>query len=938
MPRRVTGTVNRRNPLQELHTFDPETANTVATALNQMDLAVPPEAMALLVDETIWGLCTEVTFGHAIAKGFLDLIAAGRLERIDRYRDLVRKAGETGPTIGRIMATYLVPVLTSGDDGLLDRFLSAVRIMAAKGTYTLNRPLEALKWLLDSGQQQTAALYIDLLRNTFSLPLSYNQSLHFTHILPKTVRSFSSSKRDFQIEQLSRILQVDYQLVDALIEGVEKGLYLLSEGALKKFVSTGLRKHAQDEKAAAKFLSLNSRIAHELLSELQIAVSLSELTPQLNRYLQARTGLNISVRPLSALSGSIQNGDLKDVRVCSGGRFLYLPDEIELFGRQSENEKLYKCLTRFESGLYEFGTFDFDLEKVMDGWSVQPTGSRQDDTEPDAVCLNQGDGDRADLDLFFNRFTCPQLARDLFTVFEHGRVKHLLDRFYPGLVRTYLPMIQAETRRMIDSQSAVDPLLLLYARIAVDIKGQIDARSGSDLTPWLNDAGTSFERMLEKENSSPEDTAILVDRFYNYTEKIAMRGNNGVYKALRVPFQRSLRVDLHYSAQLSTERLARKIKNRLAIKGLRAYKSDIKKLLITRRDSVDPDTLKDVLLELEKKATRCQPNERMVSADLTDVDLADLNNLFAGEQICIDPGPHPVTMYKEWDCRLGDYLNDHVRVLDRTPNCEASRYYQATLKRYRDLVKNIRYSFELLKPEGLKLYRRWIEGDAFDYRALLDFVLEKKAGHTPSERLYIKRLKEMRDVAVLLLVDLSRSTANVAAENSATVIDVEKEAIVLFSEALEVVGDTYAIAGFSGTGRLGVDYFHIKDFKEQMSDQVRQRIAAMAPQRNTRMGAAIRHAASQFLGIPSRVRLVIILGDGFPNDLAYKGNYAIEDTRAAISELRASNIYVHAITINMNISESNRLDDLYGDIHHNMIAEVSELPNKLWRIYGSLTR
>jgi nitric oxide reductase activation protein len=196
----------------------------------------------------------------------------------------------------------------------------------------------------------------------------------------------------------------------------------------------------------------------------------------------------------------------------------------------------------------------------------------------------------------------------------------------------------------------------------------------------------------------------------------------------------------------------------------------------------------------------------------------------------------------------------------------------------------------------------------------------------------------MRDVAVLLLVDLSRSTANVAAENSATVIDVEKEAIVLFSEALEVVGDTYAIAGFSGTGRLGVDYFHIKDFKEQMSDQVRQRIAAMAPQRNTRMGAAIRHAASQFLGIPSRVRLVIILGDGFPNDLAYKGNYAIEDTRAAISELRASNIYVHAITINMNISESNRLDDLYGDIHHNMIAEVSELPNKLWRIYGSLTR
>jgi nitric oxide reductase activation protein len=191
-------------------------------------------------------------------------------------------------------------------------------------------------------------------------------------------------------------------------------------------------------------------------------------------------------------------------------------------------------------------------------------------------------------------------------------------------------------------------------------------------------------------------------------------------------------------------------------------------------------------------------------------------------------------------------------------------------------------------------------------------------------------------VAVLLLVDLSRSTANTAAGSQATVLDVEKEAIVLFCEALEVVGDAFAIAGFSGTGRLGVDYFRIKDFADKMDDDVKQRINAMAPQRSTRMGAAIRHAAAELAKVSAKIRLLIILGDGFPNDVDYKQDYAVGDTAKAIFEARSQNIYVHAITVNM--ASDPKLDDLYGNIHHNVISDVRELPDKLLRIYGSLTR
>ena len=206
----------------------------------------------------------------------------------------------------------------------------------------------------------------------------------------------------------------------------------------------------------------------------------------------------------------------------------------------------------------------------------------------------------------------------------------------------------------------------------------------------------------------------------------------------------------------------------------------------------------------------------------------------------------------------------------------------------------------------------------------------------PSDRLYIKRMKSARDVAVMLLVDLSKSTANTVQGSTDTVLDVEKEAIVLFCEALEVVGDTYAIAGFSGTGRLGVDFFTLKGFTETPGASVRSRVNAMAPLRNTRMGTAIRHAVQRFRGVDSAIKLLIVLGDGYPNDTGYKKRYALEDTRKAVFEARSQHIYTHGITV--NIGPDAGMGDLFGPVHHTVISDVRELPDKLWRIYSSLTR
>ncbi len=608
-----------------------------------------------------------------------------------------------------------------------------------------------------------------------------------------------------------------------------------------------------------------------------------------------------------------------------------------MFPHKTENINLYKCLTRLEAGHYEFGTFDFDLEKAIE--KCRGIAKLKDyDLEFDLI---QNREDLSDMERFFLYFPVAALAADLFTIFEHGRIRIMLNRQYPGLVRQALPVLQREAERMIKKHKPVEMVFLLYLWIALGISEEERFGTDNKIYAHIKKFKNLFSTTIT-ENSTVESCAELVVKIYPEMEKLLNRGSylkkdlKEFYKPMQTPFGRRLRPDLFFSAYREYERLAGILKVTLGEKGFKIYKSDIKKRLMENNGMVSHQDLKEMICCFRDNHEPHMLQQQKFSIDLS---WLDLSMLFGTESITVlqkEDFFGSVSWHKEWDCNLQDYLYSHVRVLDKVLTEKESDFYKLTLRHHRGLVKRIRYAFELLKPEGLIRLRQWMEGDEFDYRALLDFAIDKKAGRIPSDRLYIKHIKQTRDVAVLLLVDLSRSTANAVFGSHGTVLDVEKEAIVLFCEALGVVGDAFAIAGFSGTGRLGVDYFRIKDLDENMDDTVKRRINAMAPQRSTRMGAAIRHATRYLKKISSKVRLLIILSDGFPNDVDYKQNYATADTRKAIFEARSKNIYTHAITI--NFAGDPKLDDLYGNVHHNVISDVRELPDKLLRIYGSLTR
>ena len=923
--------------LEILDSLDPTLAASVREVLARVEPPISVEDVGLLVDETLWGIVREESFGRAIAAGYLKLFAALKTDMLTCYRDLVRAGGNRGTTVGRLLAIHLIPVLIDGDSSILDQFLAAVKTMESKGTYTLLQPLEAFSELIESGDRKSAAVFLELLRKAFNVDLNYNQCQHLSRRLPQAARDFAPHKRFWQLEQLLRVVRVDVHLSEDFITGMDRGLQLLSPCALRDFVSKALKLSVNNTPSARRFLSLNSQKGCETFTDMRVAVSLHEMQPQLNRYLRARTGLPISVRPSSTIVGpSAQTSDHL-TETCSDGHFIYLPDEIAVFDRQSENADLYRCLSRFEIGCHEFGTFDFDIERLRDRWQSIQTVWPAFESHWTSISLDHSSEVHSDLERFFELFPIPGLATDLFTIFEHGRIRCWLSRRYPGLIRAYLPIMQQEGRR------AIGLLAVLYAAIALDSPIDPNVCLSDDHWHLVERIMAEFGERTEGPAFPVEASAEMVLRTYRDVAvecgKIASTAplDNGSGR-LRVPFNRRLRPDLVIAASRATDRKAGLIQKALEDSGYKAYRADIRKMLELNRGVLQTEDLAEIIAPIAAKFEHKHPSRQPLEENLTERILRELQ--VVNGSVAVDDGKlsSPATWYREWDFNLGDYLNGHTCVRDRRVAGHENQFYKSTLDRHRGLVNRIRYSFELLKPEGLKLCRQWIEGDEFDYRALLDFILDKRAGRTPSERLYLKRLKEIRDVAVLLLVDLSRSTANAATGSTERVLDVEKEAIVLLSEALEVVGDTYAIAGFSGTGRLGVDYYHIKDFAEPLNGSVQQRINAMMPQRNTRMGAAIRHAASQFDSILSRVRLLIVLGDGYPNDLDYKKEYAIEDTRRAISELRSRHIHVHAITVNINPEDNGRLDTLYGEIHHNVIANVLELPDKLWRIYGAITR
>jgi nitric oxide reductase NorD protein len=241
--------------------------------------------------------------------------------------------------------------------------------------------------------------------------------------------------------------------------------------------------------------------------------------------------------------------------------------------------------------------------------------------------------------------------------------------------------------------------------------------------------------------------------------------------------------------------------------------------------------------------------------------------------------------------------------------------------------------------EQMRSLRYWLkgqtQGEELDLNAWLDFYVEKQVAPTQEKGLYQSFRGNNRDISTLLLADLSMST-DAYLDDENRVIDVVKDSMMLFAEALNSVGDNFAMYGFSSVKRTHVRFSMLKNFNERYSDDVRGRVQAIRPGFYTRMGAAIRQATKVIDEQKSSQKLLLILTDGKPNDIDhYEGRFGIEDTHQAIKEAERLGIKPFCITIDIEAQEY--LPYLFGSDGFTVILKPSQLPLRLPQLYHQLT-
>jgi nitric oxide reductase NorD protein len=279
--------------------------------------------------------------------------------------------------------------------------------------------------------------------------------------------------------------------------------------------------------------------------------------------------------------------------------------------------------------------------------------------------------------------------------------------------------------------------------------------------------------------------------------------------------------------------------------------------------------------------------------------------------------------YPEWDWRIKSYREPGATVLLSPAAPGPQQWVDQTLAERGAMLREIRRRFELLRAQRTRV-RNQLDGAEIDLQAWADGQADFRAGLPLSQRLYQSERRGRRDMAVMLLVDVSGSTDGWIAPNR-RVIDIEREALLLVCIALDSMDERFCVQAFSGEGPQGVMVRKVKDFGERYDNTVAQRIAGLEPEQYTRAGAAIRHASTELMAEPAVHRLLLLLSDGKPNDVdEYEGRYGVEDMRQAVTEARLQGIAPFCLTIDRQAA--NYLPLVFGPHHYALLPRPELLP------------
>ncbi len=745
---------------------------------------------------------------------------------------------------------------------------------------------------------------------------------------------------------VAEIAEKDAESALAAFRSASGALRKVSLEQFEEWVETGLiEKENVSAKARKSYFALETRQSNASLQEASTGLPLEKIQTVLRIYVEGLTGKEVEIAPLSAMPQESRIGD---------GKTVYLPSNVNEFDSEEMDFRLYKVLAAHGAGQIEFGTFEKDSKNLKAAFASLNELYSATAEERDAFSLagyieDVQKGEKAlsdeetkaeikkrlkklpkdsDYRAVLQVFPEPRLAKKIFGTMENARIDAALRRSYRGL-RKDLDLMQKFLRErrpfIFDLPMNQVPFELLFQITlcggatddARQFYGQIVSEIETVVENYLRsfreeDAGNEIRNpKSEIRNPTVADSLMATSRIYTLFQTITPEETQAENSE-----ENEEKSEYAYEDKTAEESV---LENQVKREQQPKKMQDIKDLFNAWNTLDDDDSEPDDLQGAESWSHNEMPEQALESGDVA-------------------------FSYDEWDRELNDYRVGWSRVIEKKVRHGDRNFVELARSRYRGVISSIRHQFQMMKPENLTRINREIDGEDYDLNALIDYVVDKRAAASPSENIYTKRLRKQRDVAVSLLLDQSSSTARTITRNplqpythpGRRIIEIEKEGLVLMSEALEAVGDAYSINGFTSEGRRNVKFYVVKDFSEKYSEEIERRIGGITFQNNTRMGAAIRHAAAKLVRQESRTKLLIILTDGRPYDHDYgDARYAREDVREALTEAKMLGITPFCITIDRE-SEA-ELRDLYGDVGYTIIDDVLSLPERMPNIYRRLT-
>ena len=722
-------------------------------------------------------------------------------------------------------------------------------------------------------------------------------------------------------------------------------------------------------------------------------VALDGVAEILRLYCQALTGADIAVHPAASLTRQ-GIGWVSEEQPTTEGTAIFLPPVVDATDDRAENFAIYKVYSTHQAAHLEFGSFSFRFNQpgALTGnqrsrWEAQ---RHQEAASPNGL----GSHPATDLERFFDLFDDRRLAHDLFTVVEDARVDAYVRREYAGIRAP----LQRSQQRELDRRPPLEQMPLRKALVENLVRVSLD---GLGTVRWpvqlafTMRAAIALLQPLQQAGATVEDSAEQTLRLY----ELAVSVPNVLAADLPAAAWQSMDPELaaaHLPSQAEIEQ-ANQIEapgdearyespERVGFRG--EFKPELVQLLAALRDGNQkngPRTFQRVSDEDLQALTRKSVELSGVDAtnrimanireELLDLPPSRIGHATQPKKAGTEPDGSRARRpeyfyYDEWDYRTSQYRPRWCRVIQRSLREGDGAFYAETLAANAGLISQTRKQFEQLRPDVFRKHKRLYDGEDFDFDALVEYAVERKSGHTPEEKIYWRRHKIERDVAVAFLLDMSASTQeevrrpNAGEEHDEAVdpylawtwqareqalalhgppkriVDLEKEATVILVEALEALGDAYGIYGFSGYGRDHVEYFVVKDLGEPFGDRVKRRIGQIVPVRSTRMGAAIRHTMTRLDQRDAKQKILFLVSDGRPQDRGYGGGrgdteYAIRDTKMALTEAKQKGVAPFCLTIDSDGSDYLRA--MCADINYEVVADVKSLPARLPALYRRLT-